>query len=88
MVATDAKRMNQAKQPSQNGYVQCIIVRAMSDDSLLLREFLEHGKMQGLEEPFLRKVFVFLFDHQYVTAGDRTHVRAQLLRLIKTEVGE
>ena len=36
----------------------------------------------GLEENFLREVFDFLFKNQYVMAGDRDHVRAQLLKLI------
>jgi hypothetical protein len=60
----------------------------MDQDSLLLTEFLKHGKKQGLEEDFLREVFDFLFKNQYVMAGDRDHVRAQLLKLIRAETGD
>jgi hypothetical protein len=60
----------------------------MDQDSLLLTEFLKHGKKQGLEERFLREVFDFLFKNQYVRSGDRDHVRAQLLKLIKAETGD
>lgn len=60
----------------------------MPEDSLLLTEFLNHGKKHGLDEPFLRSVFDFLYKNQYVLAGDRGHVRAQLFKLIRAEVGE
>ena len=60
----------------------------MEQDSLLLIEFLKQGKKQGLEEDFLREVFGFLFKNQYVMAGDRDHVRAQLLKLIKAQTGD
>ena len=60
----------------------------MEQDSLLLTEFLKHGRKQGLEEKFLREVFDFLFKNQYVMAGDRDHVRAQLLKLIKAQTGD
>jgi len=60
----------------------------MEKDSLLLSEFLKHGKEQGLGEHFLREVFDFLFKNQYVMAGDRDHVRAQLLKLIRSETGD
>ena len=59
----------------------------MDEDSLLLTEFLKHGKKQGLDENFLREVFDFLFKNQYVMAGDRDHVRAQLLKVIRAEAG-
>jgi len=60
----------------------------MEQDSLLLTEFLKHGKKQGLEEDFLREVFDFLFKNQYTMAGDRDHVRAQLLKLIRAQTGD
>jgi len=60
----------------------------MAQDPLLLSEFLKHGKKQGLEENLLREVFEFLFKNQYVMAGDRDHVRAQLLKLIRAETGD
>ena len=72
----------------RNGYQKSWLSIPMEQDSLLLTEFLKHGKKQGLEENFLREVFDFLFKNQYVMAGDRDHVRAQLLKLIKAQTGD
>ena len=72
----------------RNDYQKSWRTTLMEQDSLLLTEFLKHGKKQGLEENFLREVFDFLFKNQYVMAGDRDHVRAQLLKLIRAETGD
>jgi len=72
----------------RNDYQKSWLLEAMERDSLLLTEFLKHGKKQGLEENFLREVFDFLVKNQYVMAGDRDHVRAQLLKLIKAQTGD
>ena len=72
----------------RNVYQKSWLLEAMERDSLLLTEFFIHGKKQGLEEDFLREVFNFLFKNQYVMAGDRDHVRAQLLKLIRAETGD
>ena len=72
----------------RNDYQKSWLRIPMEQDSLLLTEFLKHGKKQGLEENFLREVFDFLFKNQYVMAGDRDHVRAQLLKLIKAQTGD
>lgn len=71
----------------RNDYQKSWLQYSMEQDSLLLTEFLKHGKKQGLEENFLREMYDFLFKNQYVMAGDRDHVRAQLLKLIRTETG-
>ena len=72
----------------RNDYQKSWLRILMEQDSLLLTEFLKHGKKQGLEENFLREVFDFLFKNQYVMAGDRDHVRAQLLKLIRAQTGD
>ena len=72
----------------RNDYQKSWQTTLMEQDSLLLTEFLKHGKKQGLEDDFLRDVFDFLFKNQYVMAGDRDHVRAQLLKLIRAQTGD
>ena len=58
----------------------------MSDAELLVKEFLMHGKKQGLDEELLHDVIQHLLKNQFLPAGEREHVRIQLQKLIKNHL--
>jgi ADP-heptose:LPS heptosyltransferase len=55
----------------------------MQDPELLISEFLKNGKKQGLDEELLRQVLQHLIANQFYPAGEREHIRTELLRLLK-----
>lgn len=57
----------------------------MDDADLLREEFLRHGRRQGLPDEFLKKVLHFLLRNQFYPAGERDHIRQELLRLVKEQ---
>lgn len=57
----------------------------MDDADLLREEFLRHGRKQGLPDEFLKKVLDFLLRNQFYPAGERDHIRQELLRLVKEQ---
>jgi hypothetical protein len=61
-------------------------LHAVMDEADLLREeFLRHGRKQGLPDEFLMKVLDFLLRNQFYPAGERDHIRQELLRLVKEQ---
>ena len=63
-------------------------LRGMEDADLLREEFLRHGRKQGLPDEFLLKVLDFLLRNQFYPAGDRDHIRQELMRLVKEQRGD
>ena len=63
-------------------------LRGMEDVDLLREEFLRHGRKQGLPDEFLLKVLDFLLRNQFYPAGDRDHIRQELMRLVKEQRGD
>ena len=57
----------------------------MDEADLLREEFLRHGRKQGLPDEFLMKVLEFLLRNQFYPAGERDHIRQDLLRLVKEQ---
>lgn len=57
----------------------------MDDADLLREEFLRHGRKQGLPDEFLLKVLDFLLRNQFYPAGERDHIRQELMRLVKEQ---
>jgi len=57
----------------------------MEDSDLLREEFLRHGRKQGLPDEFLMKVLEFLLKNQFYPAGERDHIRQELMRLVKEQ---
>ena len=57
----------------------------MSDQGMLVSEFLANGKKLGLSEDLLLKVFDYLEQNRFVPPGDRDHIRNGLLQLIRKE---
>ena len=57
----------------------------MEDADLLREEFLRHGRKQGLPDEFLLKVLDLLLRNQFYPAGERDHIRQELLRLVKEQ---
>jgi hypothetical protein len=57
----------------------------MDEADLLREEFLRHGRKQGLPDEFLMKVLEFLLRNQFYPAGERDHIRQELLRLVKEQ---
>ena len=60
----------------------------MEDADLLREEFLRHGRKQGLSDEFLVKVLDFLLRNQFYPAGERDHIRQELMRLVKEQRGD
>jgi len=60
----------------------------MEDADLLREEFLRHGRKQGLPDEFLLKVLDFLLRNQFYPAGERDHIRQELMRLVKEQRGD
>jgi len=60
----------------------------MEDAHLLREEFLRHGRKQGLPDEFLLKVLDFLLRNQFYPAGERDHIRQELMRLVKEQRGD
>ena len=60
----------------------------MEDADLLREEFLRHGRKQGLPDEFLVKVLDFLLRNQFYPAGERDHIRQELMRLVKEQRGD
>ena len=63
-------------------------LRGMEDADLLREEFLRHGRKQGLPDEFLLKVLDFLLRNQFYPAGERDHIRVELMRLVKEQRGD
>jgi len=61
------------------------ILPFMEDSDLLREEFLRHGRKQGLPDEFLMKVLEFLLKNQFYPAGERDHIRQELMRLVKEQ---
>lgn len=57
----------------------------MEDADLLREEFLRHGRKQGLPDEFLLKVLDYLLRNQFYPAGERDHIRQDLMRLFKEQ---
>ena len=57
----------------------------MDDTDLLREEFLRHGRKQGLPDEFLLTVLDFLLRNQFYPAGERDHIRQELMRLVKEQ---
>ena len=57
----------------------------MEDADLLREEFLRHGRKQGLPDAFLVKVLDFLLRNQFYPAGERDHIRQELMRIVKEQ---
>ena len=57
----------------------------MDDVDLLREEFLRHGRKRGLPDEFLMKVLDFLLRNQFYPAGERDHIRQELLRFVKEQ---
>lgn len=64
-------------------YQEKPILTTMEDADLLREEFLRHGRKQGLPDEFLMKVLDFLLRNQFYPAGERDHIRQELMRLVK-----
>lgn len=58
----------------------------MAEDDMLISEFLLNGKKNGLNEDLLREVFEYLNSNRFLPAGEREHVRSQLLKIIRSKV--
>ena len=58
----------------------------VAERDLLWEEFLLQGKKRKLDEDLLRDIFQHLVKNQFLTAGDRGHVRAELERIIRNYV--
>jgi hypothetical protein len=69
-------------------YQEELTLRGMEDTDLLREEFLRHGRKQGLSDEFLLKVLNFLLRNQFYPAGERDHIRQELMRLIKEQKGD
>ena len=54
---------------------------------LLKEEFLAHGKKNGLAPELLEEVLNFLQTNRKYAAGDREHIRRDLLKLLKDSLG-
>lgn len=57
----------------------------MDDSDLLREEFLRNGRKQGLPDEFLLRVLDFLLRNQFYPAGERNHIRQELMRLVKEQ---
>ena len=66
-------------------YEEKRILLCMEDADLLREEFLRHGRKQGLPDEFLVKVLDFLLRNQFYPAGERDHIRQELMRLVKEQ---
>jgi hypothetical protein len=69
-------------------YQEELTLRGMEDTDLLREEFLRHGRKQGLSDEFLLKVLNFLLRNQFYPAGERDHIRQELMRLVKEQRGD
>ena len=69
-------------------YQERRLSQTMDDTDLLREEFLRHGKKQGLPDEFLLKVLDFLLRNQFYPAGERDHIRHELMRLVKEQRGD
>ena len=69
-------------------YQERRLSRTMDDTDLLREEFLRHGRKQGLPDEFLLKVLDFLLRNQFYPAGERDHIRQELMRLVKEQRGD
>lgn len=59
----------------------------MDNFDLLREEFLIHGKKNGLAPELLEEVLQFLQANRNYAAGDREHIRRDLLKLLKDSLG-
>lgn len=59
----------------------------MDNFDLLKEEFLIHGKKNGLAPELLEEVLQFLQANRNYAAGDREHIRRDLLKLLKDSLG-
>tara|TARA_B100000767_G_C19758829_1_gene534211 strand:- start:512 stop:700 length:189 start_codon:yes stop_codon:yes gene_type:complete len=59
----------------------------MENFDLLREEFLKHGKKNGLTPELLEDVLLFLQTNRNYSAGDREHIRRDLLKLLKDSSG-
>ena len=69
-------------------YQEKPILTTMEDADLLREEFLRHGRKQGLPDEFLVKILDFLLRNQFYPAGERDHIRQELMRLVKEQRGD
>ena len=58
----------------------------MDDAALLRNEFLRHGRDQGLPDELLEAVLALLLRNQFYPAGERNHVKQNLLKLIRSHM--
>jgi hypothetical protein len=68
-------------------YVNSLCVRLMDNFDLLKQEFLIHGVKNGLAPELLEEVLHFLQTNRNYAAGDREHIRRDLLKLLKDSLG-
>jgi len=66
-------------------YQERPILLDVDDADLLREEFLRHGRKRGLSDEFLMKVLDFLLRNQFYPAGERDHIRQELMRLVKEQ---
>ena len=60
---------------------------SMESFDLLRKEFLKQGKKNGLAPELLEEVLDFLQANRNYAAGDREHIRRDLLKLLKDSSG-